>query len=276
MSRRRFPASGLVAGVAIVSCFDVSGPRSGLSAISPIIVAWPSVVVNDQLRDSLGVVAPLRVDAFDGDGQQVNDAEVRFIALDTGLTVQPDGVVLGTRIRTSPARVLAQVRRGGDLLQTPEVNIDVVPQPDSVSPANDTTFAPKTFPLTDPAPVPSDPLAVTVLSRATGVASGVGVRSWIVQYDILSEPAGQDGQHTALFTGAGEARVTYDTTDASGVARDRTIALQRSRLTTALGRHDVTVRAIIRRIGPNQTPDTVTFTLPFVGQSGTNLLSPGK
>lgn len=266
MTRRSFPSGVLAAGVVLISCVELSGPGSGLSAISPVVVAWPSVVINDQLRDSLGVVTPLRVDVFDGDGNQVTDGEVRFIALDTGLTIESDGVVVGTRIRTSAARVVAQVRRGGDVLQTPEVNIDVVPQPDSVSPANDTTFAARTFALTDPAAVTSDPLAVTVLSRATGVAGGVGVRSWIVRYDILAEPPGQDGQHTALFTGAGEARVAYDTTDGSGVAKDRTIAFQRSRLTTAVGRHDVTVRAIIRRIGPNRTPDTLTFTLPFVGQ----------
>jgi hypothetical protein len=230
------------------------------------MVAWPSVVVDDELRDSLGILAPLRVDVFDADGNQVNDAEVRFIALDTGLTVESDGVVVGTTIRTSPARVVAQVRRGGDVLQTPEANIDVVPQPDSVLPNGDTTFAAKTFQITNPAAVTSDPLAVTVLSRATGVAAGVGVRSWIVRYDILFQPPGQNDQRTAVFTGAGEDTVAYDTTDASGVAKDRTIALQRARLTTAVGRRDVIVRAIIRRIGSNSTTRTVTFTLPFIGQ----------
>lgn len=265
MTRRSFASGVLAAGVVLISCVELSGPGSGLSAISPIVVAWPSVVINDQLRDSLGVVTPLRVDVFDGDGTQVTDAEVRFIALDTGLTIGSDGVVVGTNIRTSPARVVAQVRRGGDVLQTPEVNIDVVPLPDSVSPTNDTTFAAKTFSITDPAAVTSDRLGVTVLSRGTGGASAVGVRSWIVQYEILPAP-GQNGQPTALFTGAGEAQVAHDTTDATGVANDRTIAFQRSRLTMALGRHEIRVRAIIRRIGPSQTPDTVTFTLPFVGQ----------
>lgn len=265
MSRRWIPAGVLAASVSLISCVELSGPASGLSAVSPIVLAWPSVVVNDQLRDSLGIVAPLRVDVFDGDGNQVTDAELRFITLDTGLTVGSDGIVVGTRIRNSPARVVAQVRRGGDVLQTPEVSIDVVPQPDSVAPTADTTFAAKTFSITDPAAVTSDPLAVTVLSRGTGGAAAVGVRSWIVRYEILPAP-GQNGQPTALFTGAGEAQVAYDTTDATGVAKDRTIAFQRLRLATALGRHEVRVRAIVRRIGPSQAPDTVTFTLPFIGQ----------
>jgi hypothetical protein len=256
----------LVAGAALVSCFELSRPQSELSAISPIIAAWPSVVIDDSLRDSLGNAVPLRVDVFDGEGNQVNDAEIRFITLDTGLTVHSDGFVVGTRIRTLPARVVAFVRRGDDALQTPEDSIDVVPMPDSVLPSRDTTFAPDTFPITDPAIVTSAPLAVTVLSRATGVASGVPVRSWIVGYEIVDQPPGQNGQRTALFTGAGEALSTYDTTDASGVASGRTIAFQRSRLTTAQGRHEVKVRATIRRIGSNGTTRTVTFTLPFVGQ----------
>jgi hypothetical protein len=267
VSRPWLPASVLAAGVALISCFELSGPPSGVSAVSPIITAWPSVVVNDQLRDSFGVVTPLRVDVFDGDGKKVDDAEVRFIALDTGLTVDADGFVVGTRIRTLPARVVAQVRRGGDLLQTPEDSIDVVPMPDSVLPNRDTTFATKTFEVTNPAVVTSDPLAVTILSRATGVATGVPVRSWIVGYEILDQPEGQNAQNTALFTGAGESRFAYDTTNADGLAGRRTIAFQRSRLTTAAGPHIVTVRATIRRIGSNSAPPrTVTFSLPFVGQ----------
>jgi hypothetical protein len=261
------PAMALAAGVTLVACLELSGPQSGVSAVSPIITAWPSVVVNDQLRDSFGVVMPLRVDVFDGGGNKVDDADVRFIALDTGLTVGSDGVVAGTSIRTLPARVVAQVRRGGDLIQTPEDSIDVVPMPDSVLPNRDTTFAEKAFQVISPAVVTSDAVAVTVLSRATGVASGVAVRSWIVGYEIVDQPPGQNGQHTALFTGAGEAQATYDTTNASGVANRRTIAFQRSRLATALGRHEVRVRATIRRIGSNTAPPrTVTFTLPFVGQ----------
>jgi hypothetical protein len=266
VTRRWLPASVLAAGVALIACVELSGPQSGLSAISPIMAAWPSVVLNDQLRDSFGIVAPLRIDVFDGDGNQVDDAEVRFIVLDTGLTVQSDGVAVGTKIRTAPARVVAQVRRGGDLLQTPELEIDVVPLPDSVAPSGDTTFAAKTFPITDPAAVTSDPLIVKVVSRGTAGSTPIGVRSWIVGYEIVDEPPGINGLHTAVFSGAGEAQVTSDTTDASGVADGRSIAFQRARLRTAEGRHDVTVRATIRRIGAASATRTVTFTLPFVGQ----------
>jgi hypothetical protein len=262
-----FPGGVLAVGVALVACFELSGPQSGLSAISPISVAWPSVVDDDQLRDSLGNVAPLRVDAFDGEGNKVDDAEVRFIVLDRGLSVRPDGIVLGDSIRTSPVRVVAQVRRGADVLQTPEINIDVVPRPDSVTPAQDTTFAPKPVLIADPSNVSSDSLNVKVLSVGTGAAAPVGVRSWIVRYEIISEPGGVNGQRTALFSGAGTARISLDTTDASGVA-SRTIVLQRTALAEPTGPQDQEVRvsATIRDAGNNGASTVITFVLPFPRQ----------
>src|SRR3712207_6856348 len=51
-------------------------------------------------------------------------------------------------------------------------------------------------------------------------------RSWIVEYEIVTQPPGVNNQNTALFVGGG-ALVSLDTTDAAGVA-SRTISLQRS------------------------------------------------
>jgi hypothetical protein len=264
VSGRRIPASALLASVAVVACFELSGPSSQLSSISPIMLAWPSVVVDDALRDSVGDTAALRVDAFDGDGNPVDDAEIRFILLDTGLTVRSDGVVIGTAVRTTPARVLAHVSRGGEVLQTPEISIHVVPPPDSVAPAQDTTFAPKLIPVTDPDPIPSDSLTVKVLSRVPG-GTAVGVRGWIVRYDITDQPASATGERTALFSESGVDSVSVDTTDASGVA-SRTVVLQRRILARATGRQDVVVQATIRRVGNSGAGTSFKFILPFVGQ----------
>ncbi|MDQ3949791.1 MAG: hypothetical protein M3282_05550, partial [Gemmatimonadota bacterium] len=172
MSRRLFPAGVFAAGVALGACFELSSPPSGLSSISTVELAWPSVVVGDSLRDSEGIAVPLRVEAFDGDGRLVTDAQVAFIALDTGLSVTPSGFVMGERQRTSPARIVAQVRRGGDVLQTPEIRVDVVPRPDTVSPAAFDTLAVKGHTLAgiaDTSWVTSDGINVTVRNRSTGV-----------------------------------------------------------------------------------------------------------
>jgi hypothetical protein len=265
VSRRWLRAGVLAAGVLVVACFELSGPPSGLSAISPIEVAWPSVVLNDQLRDSLGVVAPLTVEAFDSEGELIEDPEVQFIVLDRGLHVEPGAVVIGDSIRTSPVRVLAQVRVGNDVLQTPVANVDVVPRPDSIAPAQDTVFAVKNFPVTDLDPVTSETLTVRVLSRNPTGGAPTPVRSWIVRYEIIEEPQRPDDQHTALFSGSVSGRVVRDTTDENGLANGRTIALQRRLLPTGVGRHEVRVGVTVWRIGADAARSFV-ITVPFVGQ----------
>jgi hypothetical protein len=246
--------------MAVVACFELSGPPSGLVAISPIEVAWPSVVVDDVLRDGAGAVAPLRVEAYDGDGNVLDDATVTFIALDTGLHVGPDGIVHGDNVRTSSARIVAQVRRAGDVLQTPEIRLDVVPRPDSVAPAQDTTFAAKPIPAIDPSPIPSDSLRVKVMSR--GATPPAAVRSWIVRYEIVAEPPGVNGQRTALFSGGGTATVSLDTTDANGVA-SRLIVLQRALLEPATGRQNVQVRVTVGNTRSGGAATVFTITLPY-------------
>jgi hypothetical protein len=247
----------------VVACFELSGPPANLLAISTIQFAWPSVVVGDVLRDAEGQEAPLRVEAFDSRGDPVTDATVSYIVLDRGLHVDAAGRVHGDSARDAPARIAAQVRRGADVLQTPEASLDVVPLPDSITPRPDTTFAAKPIPLTDPAPISSDPLDVKVLSKVGGTASAPKpVRSWIVEYEILTQPAGVGGQNTAIFTGGGAARTAVDTTDGAGVAT-RTISLQRALLVSSTGRQNVTVQATIRRIGVSGETRTVLFTLPF-------------
>jgi hypothetical protein len=265
MSRRLLPAGMVAAGAALVACFELSSPPAGLSAISPIEAAWPSVVIGETLRDSTGAVVPLRVEAFDGDGNVVTDATVLFIALDRGLRVDPDGVVHGDSVRTSPVRVVAQVRRGGDVLQSPQLTLDVVPRPDSVSPAHRDTLDPKTFQLADAAPVTSDPLTVTVLSRTAGGSAAAPVRSWIVRYEITGAPVGVNGQRTAFFTGRGSATVAIDTTDASGVANGLTIVFHQALLPTRFGLHHVEVQATVRERGSHLAGSPVNLVVPFQG-----------
>jgi hypothetical protein len=233
-------------GLALIACFELSAPQSGVSAISPIETAWPSVVEGDRLRDSLGQITPLRVDAFDAAGNPIQNPEVHFIVLDRGLHVEAGAVVVGDSVRTTPARIVAQVRAGTAVLQTPEDSIDVVPRPDSIAPAADTTFTPKEFQLSA---VTSDALTIKVMSRDPGGGAPRLVRSWIVRYEIVAEPSGVNGQRTALFTGAGTARVVRDTTDANGLANGRTITLQAERLASFQGDQIVDVRATVWRVG---------------------------
>jgi hypothetical protein len=262
VSRRLFPAGAVVAGVALVACFELSGAPSGLSSISRLELPWPAVVVGDSLRDSTGAAVPLRVEAFDGDGQPVTDAQVTFIALDTGLSVTPTGFVLGEKPRTAPAKIVAQVQRGGEVLQTPEINVDVVPRPDTVTPAGFDTLEVKAYTLTgiaDTSWITSDTVSVTVSNRSTAA-----VRSWIVRYEITDDPPGVDGAVTAFFAGVGNPRVVADTTDANGVAGRpvilRTIVLPPE---SKVARHEVEVTVTVRERGQNVPGSPVQVVVPF-------------
>jgi hypothetical protein len=255
----------LAAAGVVAACLELSGPQSGLSSVSPLVPAWPSVVVNDVLRDIAGVQAPLHIDVFDGDGNAVTDATVTFVVLDEGVRVEPGGVVRGLTVRDTKARIIGHVSRGGDILQTPEIQLDVVPRPDSVAPARDTTYDPVGVLLADPTLVALEPLRVTVLNR--GGAPPIGVRSWLVRYEILSEPAGVGGLRTARFTDGGNtnASVSFDTTDTNGEA-SRTIAVQ-AIASDEPTRQNVRVLVTVGNTRPGHLPTMFFITLPVeVGQ----------
>jgi hypothetical protein len=249
-------------------CFELSGPPSGLSAISALQLPWPSVVEQDVLRDSTGAPVPLRVDAYDGEGNIVSDATVVFIPLDPGLRIDADGTVHGESVGP-PVRVVAQVARGGDVLQTPEVSIAVVPRPDTVKPAGFDTLAVKVYTLTgiaDTSWVTSDPINVTVSNRARLISdpSTAAVRSWIVRYEITARPAGVNDEVTAFFPGTARPQVAVDTTDPSGIAARqvilRTIVLPAA---SKVGRHDVKVTATVRERGQNVPGSPIELVIPF-------------
>jgi hypothetical protein len=262
-------AVALVAGTAVVACLELSGPQSGLSSISTIEIAWPSVVERDVLRDSTGAPAPLRVEAFDGDGNLVSDATVLFVPLEPGLHVDAAGIVHGDSVRTSPVRVVAQVQRGGEVIQTPEVPIHVVPRPDTVSPAGSHTLTPKRHTLAgiaDTSWITSDALNVTVQNKAriASTPNSAAVRAWIIRYEITSRPTAVEGAVSAFFAGGGNRQVAVDTTDANGVAGPqvvlRTVVLPPG---SKIGAHEVKVTATIRERGQNVPGSPIEFVVPF-------------
>jgi hypothetical protein len=68
----------------LLSCREIPAPDEGVFSISPLILPSPGLVAGDTMRDSLGLVAPLRVIAFDIDGNEVPGLEATFVAIDTG------------------------------------------------------------------------------------------------------------------------------------------------------------------------------------------------
>ena len=265
----RWRLAGLSAGMAfagllVMACVELSGPQEGLSSISPIAVAWPSVVRDDVLRDVAGVQTPLHLDVYDGDGNVVTDATVTFVVLDQGVSVDAQGYVHGLTESSTPARIVAQARRGDDVIQSPDVSVYVVPRPDGTKPTRDTTYDVVDVPATDPAPIDLAPLSVRVISRASGTEQGV--RAWLVRYELLREPAGVNGSRTVRFkAGDPDATVAVDTTDSEGFATQTLVLdpLLLDRTALESGSHSVRVLVTVGNVRPSRIPTMFVITIPI-------------
>lgn len=181
---------------------------------APVAVAleslpFPAVVAGDSLRDTTGAVAPVRGQVFNFRGEELPDVPLSYLILDRGATIdEATGVVRGDSIRDTPVRVVAFL--GG--LQTRPQSLFIVPAPDSllITAGADTLE----YSLVDTTVNVSGQLAVRLLS---GGATPVGVRGWIVSYEIshAADPA------LAVIVGDGAAQSAMDTTAADGVASRR-------------------------------------------------------
>ncbi|HEV7992304.1 MAG TPA: hypothetical protein VGP25_10810 [Gemmatimonadaceae bacterium] len=172
---------GAALAVAALSCGEVPTLPDGIAYISSVILPAPAVAVNDTLRDSLGRAAPVRVFAFDANGDTIKSVEPSFVITTVpgkSATVTSTGFVIGDSVRT-----VQIVGRVGERLQTPPVSFDVVQQPDSIKASGASKFL-----LGDVATGElfsiSDALAVQVSTGATATRSGV--KGIIVRYSVTN------------------------------------------------------------------------------------------
>lgn len=206
----------VLAAAVVAACSGFGTEPSEAVAIEIDPPALPSVVAGDQLRDSLGAVAPLVARAFNADNQLIADAPIRFFAVDTGAAVVDSltGVVTGRR--NGQTFVIARV---GDL-QSERLPIVVTSRPDTVY-ALDTPRDTVQYSLGDPA-ANIDTLRVFVGHDTViaGTDTAVAVGSYLVRYRI-TEPSGlslTDTLGTLLLDDGQRRPSTADTTGTNGVA----------------------------------------------------------
>jgi hypothetical protein len=249
-----------------ISCLDISSPLDGIASVSPVIAPTPSVIEGDVSRDTLGVAAPLRVYAFNANGDTVRDVQVTFFVLDTlnGLTVDASGLAHGVKLSPS-SRVVAVVRPAGATsggLQTSASPLPVTIKPDSVlHTSNDTLFI-NLF-------SPSDTLAYSkgVSVRVLGGKGAAGVNAYLVRYRIEYAPAAKQGATAAFFVDESNKASAYDTTSSSGDA-SRRVALRRAALLdeanvwSGTRPESVVVRALVQYRG-NEIADSSTIVIPI-------------
>lgn len=208
----------IAAALATGSCTEINGAADHVAALEFTRLTYPSVVSGDTLRDSLGVAAPLRAILFNGNGEEIEGPEVQYIALDTGITISPTGIVRATR-RSGHVPILAST----SALQTRAVNLLIARRPDSaaiVGAARDTIAYDLLLP--DGTAHTSDPLTVRVITGdSTG---GVTVtQGWLVSYQVTFRGAViPPGDTSKVFLrGDGVQRSQVDTTSGSGTAERR-------------------------------------------------------
>lgn len=209
---------GAAVVAAIVSCTDIPTDAGAVLSIGVDTVAAPSVVLGDTLRDSIGIVRPLTVTAFNFQGDVIANAPVRFTTRDRGILVDSvTGIVRGDSVRSTPARIFARVAG----LEA-AISLDVTLRPDTVAGQN--VLDSLLYSLTDTLANVSPALSVKILHGFSGDSA---VKSYVVSFRVTSTT---DTALVKLVNDAGRASL-LDTSDASGIA-GRKIRLDPARLTS--------------------------------------------
>ena len=200
--------------VAVLSCGGIPSLADGIAFISPIVLPAPAVAVNDTLRDSLGRVAPLVVQAFDQNDTPVANISTSFIVatVPAGVKIDANGIVTAF----DSIRTVQVVGRVGERLQTAATNLEVVAQPDLMTASGtiDSLVVNKT----------SSALQVAITGDRRGAR--VGVPGIIVRYRIVSTTPSRTIDPTLFFFTEGQRADltrTVDTTTTASLSTSRTI-----------------------------------------------------
>jgi hypothetical protein len=200
----------------VLSCTDIPTGNDQILSFSVNPLPSPSLVVGDSLRDTLGVVRPITITAFNFQGDTVTSPKIRFLAAGRGIKVDSlTGIVTGDSVQTG-AKIIVAVGS----IQAPVV-VGVALRPDTMFASNGRDSV--GYSLTDSTLNISPALGVRLL-HGTGDSAVVG---WRVSFRMVS-PTGTVAQ---LINDANAAGTTADTTDASGTA-SRRIRINVAQLTT--------------------------------------------
>ena len=237
MSRRAgaIPLGFICGAILLAACVEIPTGADDVLSMQINPLPAPSVVVGDTLRDSTGVVAPVRITAFNFNGDEIATPAARFFAVDRGIRVDSlTGIVRGDSVRTS-ARI--QVSLDGLNATVP---ITVTLRPDTVTLSNGRDSL--SYSLTDTTANVSPAIGVKVLHGVAAADSAVA--SYFVSFRIVSPTT----VGLALLVDDSRRSSSADTTDASGIA-SRRIKLDPAKLLSVTD--SVIVEASVKYRGAN-------------------------
>jgi hypothetical protein len=248
LSRR----AAIAAAALVVACGSVPTFSDNIASISSIELPSLVVVAGDVMRDSTGAPAPLKVEAFDVNGNAVTGIAPVYVVtpVDTGIHIDANGFLTAS----DSIRVVHIVARVGERIQTTQAQINVVPLPEQVA-GNGTTDPLVGFPA-------KGTLQVTVTGTRKGTRAptqGVVVAYQIVKVNgsTTVDPAKVflvDDKNVPLRNPV----AAVDSTDASGIAKRYVV------VSDTAGINSVEIRATARPLkGETLSGNPVTFTLPL-------------
>jgi hypothetical protein len=208
---------------ASAACTEVGSDPDAPVALQFEGSAYPSIVASDSLRDSLGLLQPLRATALNFEGEPIPDVPAVFSSPDTIVRVMSDGVVYarGPKADAAPVRVFATIGS----LQSPPDSLFVVLRADSLAAVKATeaiTVGPNGG-TSGP-----DSLRFSVFGDSASGSPGP-IAHWLVSYQLryrgtLLSPTDTSVAYTFEATGGATPRrvpTFIDTTDAQGVSARR-------------------------------------------------------
>jgi hypothetical protein len=250
----------LGATAVIIAACELGGPHSGVVSISNLKLPFPSVVVGDLMRDSLGTPSPLTITAFGANGEPIVGEPVTFVALDSTVTIDPDGTIRGVTRDTLGGRIVA----GAGGLQTPPQRVIVTIAPTTVTPSPDPTAI--QFINTEPDTSKNTNWSPGLVLTVTG-AAGAAAQGYIVTYSLIETPDPEVPGTPTAYIGDDSARPTArDTTDTKGVSSRRVILRQTA---IAFATRDgsrtdsVIVSASVKYLGADIPGSPVQFIVPI-------------
>ena len=221
--KRGLSVFALVLGAA---CTEVTTDPNTIVAVRFDGSAYPSIVADDSLRDSLGALQPLRATGLNYKGDPIEGAGFVFTSPDTVLRVYETGDVFATRRKTdaTPARVFATA---GKLQSVPD-SLFIVQRADSIKAVKQVDTALFT-PDVGAATAENSPSFQVFGDTAAGKPKAP-VNMWLVSLQLRYKGttiATSDTSFAFTFERVGSGTNTVrvqkivDTTDASGVAGHR-------------------------------------------------------
>jgi uncharacterized membrane protein len=171
------PLAVVLAAVA-GSCTEIGTSPTTITSLEFDSLPFPAVVTGDTLRDSLGRAAPLHAIAFNAAGRIVPNPSITYLALDSGLTIGPTGIVTA-QLRNGAVRVIASAP---GLQSVPETLV-VARRPDSVIATQRVdTLLYSTPDSVGVNVVPALPLQVATRDTVGGIT---GTQGWLVSYQVF-------------------------------------------------------------------------------------------